>query len=275
MDEDFANQIKRMTESYTNLGNRIYEELRPAIIAIEELQRRMSPIIQQLSATYNSCIKTGLLALERFDELAKVWQEQQKQNLADLAECGWFPNWYTFDYQPEGEAKNIDTIMSMHLNDCWPDLTNKIVELCPNRKHVLETAFRLHEEENYIASVPLFIMQSDGIFCEELKTFLFEGKDKPLFKGEETEQFLGELLENGNLQKGFLQEILLEPYKVKTQFSKGIRKSKAEDKKKAPNRHGILHGHRKHLDYGTELNSLKSISLLAFVVYSTKEILKK
>jgi hypothetical protein len=35
----------------------------------------------------------------------------------------------------------------------------------------------------------------------------------------------------------------------------------------APNRNGILHGSRKHLDYGTEVNSLKALSLLAFVVY--------
>lgn len=76
------------------------------------------------------------------------------------------------------------------------------------------------------------------------------------------------------LQKGFFEDILLEPYKIKTQFSEGIRKSSFSDKKKAPNRNGILHGHRKHLDFGTELNSLNSFSLLAFVVFSTKDIFK-
>jgi hypothetical protein len=43
-----------------------------------------------------------------------------------------------------------------------------------------------------------------------------------------------------------------------------MKKSGDKDKKKGPNRHGILHGYREHLDYGTELNSLKSFSLLAF-----------
>jgi hypothetical protein len=51
-----------------------------------------------------------------------------------------------------------------------------------------------------------------------------------------------------------------------TQFNAGIREAKPKDKLRAPNRNGILHGSRRHLDYGTKINSLKAFSLLAFVV---------
>ncbi len=61
-------------------------------------------------------------------------------------------------------------------------------------------------------------------------------------------------------------DVLLELLGINTQFNAGIRSSSMKDKLKAPNRNGILHGSRKHLDYGTEINSLKAFSLLAFVV---------
>jgi hypothetical protein len=80
------------------------------------------------------------------------------------------------------------------------------------------------------------------------------------------------MIDDGVLESTFMADILLEPYKIKTQFSEGVKKHSKTDKQKAPNRNGILHGHRSHLDYGSELNSLKSFSLLAFVVCSTKDL---
>ncbi len=72
-----------------------------------------------------------------------------------------------------------------------------------------------------------------------------------------------------------LTDIFLEPFKLKNHHNAGISKSSVQAKSKAPNRNGILHGHRKHLDYGTEINSLKCFSLLSFIVYSTKEVIVK
>ena len=72
----------------------------------------------------------------------------------------------------------------------------------------------------------------------------------------------------------FLSEILLEPFKVDLQISQGSsRASKA--KEKGPNRHGIIHGSRKHLDYGSKINSYKAISFLAFLVFTTKDAFKE
>ncbi|KVX02631.1 hypothetical protein [Shewanella frigidimarina] len=59
--------------------------------------------------------------------------------------------------------------------------------------------------------------------------------------------------------------IILSPLLQDTEFGARIGKGKQVDKAKAPNRNGFLHGSRKHLDYGTEINSLKCISLLAYV----------
>jgi hypothetical protein len=54
---------------------------------------------------------------------------------------------------------------------------------------------------------------------------------------------------------------------LETQFSKEMENSSPAAKALAPNRHGILHGSIEHLDYGTEINSFKTFSLLAFISF--------
>jgi len=248
----------------------IDEQFRPIITTIYEIQKTFALIFAEMSESYRTWIKQNSYLFELLPKLverAKEWQKAQKQNVIEMAQRGWFPNWFTFDYVPEQDVTDLDELMTMHLNESWDEIVSCIIARCPKRKHILETSFVLHKSRNYIASVPLFIAQADGIFCEEIKTFLFAG-DKP-------KEVLEQLVDSGELQKGFFEDILLEPYKIKTQFSEGVKKSTKQDKTKAPNRNGILHGHRKHLDYGTEKNSLKAFSLLAFVVFSTKDVFKK
>lgn len=275
--EDFIDQIIIAKKSFVDLGKRISESLRPVMIEMEEARKRMEPALQHISAVLNSWGKAISLASERFIEQAKVWQERQKRDVVDMAKCGWFPNMHTFDYTPEKEVNDFDEFMTMHLNDDWTELTENIIELCPDRKHILETAFGLHKEGNYIASIPLFLSQADGI-CQEKFTYLFanphEEDRRPLFheKDAKTDKLLKRLIEEGVLQKGFLIDILLEPFKVETPFSKHFDPSEEKGAEEGPNRHGIMHGHRNYLDYDTELNSLKSLSLLAFVVFSTNVI---
>ena len=91
----------------------------------------------------------------------------------------------------------------------------------------------------------------------------------------EVEEKILELIEQGEVSSSILTNVFLEPFKLKNHHNSGISKHSQAAKDKAPNRNGIIHGHRKHLDYGTEINSLKCFSLLSFVVYSTKEIINE
>ena len=136
-------------------------------------------------------------------------------------------------------------------------MTEKIIELYPQRKEVLTAAFELHEAGNYIACIPLFLAQTDGICAENLQAFLFSGHEKRLNK-------ISMRIEESNDD---LVSALLETLKTKTQMGESISKSKAKHKINGPNRNGILHGSRKHLDYASRLNSLKAFSYLAFLVH--------
>jgi len=238
----------------------------------ERIDRIIPPFVQQLnykSQGLNKAFEPFLNNLNttmvKIAKSAERWQIARKEDVTVMAENGWYPNWFTFVYFPEEKPTSVDEMMINHLNEHWEEITEKILELCPNRKHILENAFELHKEGNYIASISLFLSQADGICCEVLKSFLFTGNT--------TEERLKELIEKGEIEATMFTDVFLEPFKLKNHYNAGMLKSSLKAKNKAPNRNGILHGYRKHLDYGTEINSLKSFSLLSFIVYTTKDLI--
>ena len=210
-------------------------------INLNELQEAMTSVgrafqqkVDELRPVFDLIIE----GIRYFADAADKWQTSQKQNVRLMAEYGWFPNWLTFFYKPEQEVENIDQLMIMHLDDCWSEVTKRIIELCPDRKHILEAAFELHKQGNYIASIPLFLSQSDGI-CSEEFTYFFTKDSKT---GNTASDEILQQFEKGELVVDFITEILIEPFKIKTQLSQGSSKSSRAAKGNGPNRHGIIHG---------------------------------
>ena len=232
-----------------------YKSLSPILETVEHFNAALSPYFYEVNSS-----------LLKLSELAREWQENRVQDVTVMADNGWYPNSHTFFYQPSVEGLELDALMIEHLEQDWSELKDDILSSCKNRVHILKNAIELHEQENYIASIPLFLAQADGICCESLKSFLFAGNtvaDK-----------LEKLESDGEIESTMLTNVFLEPLKIKNHHNSGISKSSKAAKVKAPNRNGILHGHRKHLDYGTKINSLKCFSLLCFIVYATKEVIE-
>lgn len=235
---------------------KLNEALGPTVQRLNEITRAYEPFFSQINAT-----------LAKAAAAAKKWQIARKEDVTVMADNGWYPNWYTFSYYPESPISSMDELMERHLEENWDDITAEILKHCSKRKHILENAFELHKKGNYVASIPLFFAQADGICSEVLKSFLFTGN--------ETQEKLNELIEKGEIEANMFTDIFLEPFKLKNHHNSGISKSSLAAKSKAPNRNGILHGHRKHLDYGTKINSLKAFSLLSFIVYTVKDVINK
>lgn len=231
-------------------------------------------ILQSMESAANAINKfreTTISMLGDYLNKTKQWQKDSKLSVATMAEYGWFPNWYTFEIDPRRKFDNLDKFMITHINQCWDDLKQKIIFLCPERKHILKVAFDLHEHENYIASIPLLLTQSDGICSEEYSSYFFT-KD-PNTSKTASDNIIQEV-EMGEHQIGYMTKILLEPFKIKLQISQGASKASKTTKEKGPNRHGIIHGSKKHLDYGTKVNGYKAFSFLAFIVYTVKDEFK-
>lgn len=288
MNEQLRDKFSELTKEINPLVNAIQdsmgeftEKMNPIANAIQDSMERMKPVIETINASAEKFRQQYLPAIEQFFEmhgpkfaelarLAKEWQENRKIRVTEMAEYGWFPNWFTFDFRPE-EDETLDDFMIGHIDQCWDDLTQRIIKFCPNRKHILKVAFDLLEQGNYIASVPLLIIQADGI-CSEEFTYFFT-KDNQT--GNKASDEIICQAESGELVVSIFSDILLEPFKVDLQISKGSSRASKAAKEKGPNRHGIIHGSRKHLDYGSKVNGYKAVSFLAFIVYALKDEFKK
>jgi len=243
---------------------RIAEQAEAARLALEGIDQSQLERISELAEHLDRYIQVQMPEIEEAIRQAEWWQDRQKVNVANLAEQGWFPNWFTFSFHLEDEDASDDDLMIAQIEHDWSRITEKVLELCPKRKEILATAFKLHEEGNYIASIPLLLIQADGV-CAERFTYFFSADKNTGHRA--SDQILKEI-EDGTLSPSFFGEILIEPFKIRLQLTQGSSKSSAAAKAKGPNRHGILHGSRRHLDYGTKINGFKAISFLSFVVYA-------
>ena len=172
---------------------------------------------------------------------------------------GWYPNAESdiaFGKELLANSADLDKFMVEQIQLDWNTLTKSLSLSYPHRQHILECAFDLHESGRFIASVPLFLAQADGIVAERIGSHFFTDHES------RDEKILLKLAEENRISAAILR--LLIP---RTQFQAGISKSSLRKKELAPNRNGILHGAKRHLDYGTQMNSFKAFSLLAFVAF--------
>ncbi|EPW6863006.1 hypothetical protein ACWOVX_004447, partial [Vibrio vulnificus] len=189
-------------------------------------------------------------------------------HMEELAKLGWFPTEFGYfsvmiEVLNEEGVSALNEYMFSEIDEEYLSIKNKVLMRHANRREILDCAFSLHEQGNWIASIPLFLSQIEGIFSENVGSMLFSEHDKR--KTALQDNFSEEYNDN----KAYLFNHFTD---VKLQFSARI-SSKSEAKKQCgPNRNGILHGSRKHLDYGTKINSYKCISLLSNVSMTFGEL---
>jgi hypothetical protein len=105
----------------------------------------------------------------------------------------------------------------------------------------------MHQDREYDISVPLFLIHADGI-CKELF-------GRPFFKVSKGGLVARPIVDKWKID--WIWTAVAEPFRSQLSIAKGCNDPTAW------NRHVILHGY--NLDYGTEINSLKAISLLSFL----------
>lgn len=223
--------------------------LEASLVGIGSFLNALGGAINKFVSEHQEDIEKFIDHLKNFEEIhGGIWKKS--------AENGWFPNWFmSFEFEQEvlKGKDELDDYMTKQIKSTLSEIHGKLTELYPDRKHILDAAFQLHNSQNYIASIPLFLSQTDGICAQKIGSYLFTEHDSRIIKIKYI------------IEKSPNKSIILAPLLQNTQFGASIRMNKKELKDKAPNRGGILHGSRKHLDYGTETNSLKCISLLAYL----------
>lgn len=185
-------------------------------------------------------------------------------------------NWYPITYVSRVEKdpkESIDEFMQRLLLDNYDEIKEYCLDLLPSRKLILEESFKLFEDENYIACIPLFLIQTDGIARDYGFEGMFNGIADPKklnVKGSsKLIPYLSKYANEDVNRKRFFSILNSEKF-INEQSYEELLISK-HTKKTNPvenfslNRHGILHGLIEYQDYANKLNALRAI---CFMVYT-------
>ncbi len=218
--------------------------------------KAIGSVLHEVGSAINTYIDENKEEFKALVEYFESYEKIQGGMWIEAAENGWFLNDFItndFGQYIQKGKESLDSYMVEKLRPITGCIHESLVAKYSDRKHILDAAFDLHHTGSYIGAIPLFLSQTDGICAQRIGSYLFTEHDKRIEK-------IQKLIEDSPEKA-----VILAPLLQNTQFGASIGKSARNLKNKAPNRSGILHGSRKHLDYGSEINSLKCISLLSYV----------
>jgi hypothetical protein len=202
------------------------------------------------------------LLKERTKELQKVMSEslasfkafndQLPIGLKMLANQGWYisagspiVDGVKFAIEiTKGNNVKVDSYMAKFYEKEAKDIIKRLCSQFPGRVAILTEALQAHRKGMYFSSTSLFLSNADGL-CDG---FLFTGKNG--------KANLKKLLERKSSLDYFLS-VIVDTNAIDTAHHK-MRNYPSD-----LNRHGVMHG--LDVDYGTKVNSLKALSLLAFI----------
>lgn len=178
--------------------------------------------------------------------------EREVKSLAFAASYGWF-------IQPESDAtiskhveelegnpEELDVLFTYFIERDMKAIEQRLVLDHPEHALFVQEAFKLHREERYIASVPIFLLVADGLSKASTGKSVFTGKSKgsPQIADWIRQQDFDSWADTffGVLGK----------HHALSQHTPG-----------RLNRHKVLHG--EDLTYHTKENSLRAMSFVGFV----------
>lgn len=273
-------EIGKITDSMRKFQEQWAEQARAiqkAIVPTLELQKKLAQPLKDFQKSFENISKIYasipkfenpfLEHLETFKEIGERLREYTKKTpeyFLLIAQHGWF-----VDLESE---LNFPSIVAHRIQEQKVDTANEIlvdyyktnvgrifesmIKRHYNRKEILESIKKSYEEGNHVLLIPATLTQVDGICFDftKKKFFIKEKKNKKY-------KFLPEVIAELEKSAGNFLELYLSSLQNQTPIM-----ASEQDIGKFPcklNRHEVLHGIS--TDYGTEINSLKVISLLKYV----------
>ena len=260
-------QTEEFAATMGNIRQQIMESFEPMLqsqLHSTEVLRTLSidlgnlvpPILQdvhnQLQNLVNPAFKDFL---ESFHELPR----QTQAALITLGNHGWFFDlemplsflWELENALNQGHIEEAEAALADYFREHLLSIENRLNPKFPHRAKAISMAFSAHKRGEYELSIPVFLAQTDGICYEVVNQYLFMRRNKK----PGTAIYVDAVVSNT------FRHALLSP------LSQSLPISASENERgehfNALNRHQVMHG--ESLGYGTEINSLKSISLLNYV----------
>lgn len=243
------------------------QELRiPRIPQLVQLANQMVEIgaaVKQISHVVGRLIYENRESIENakniLGKIASIpWREiidRQAEALLFAGRNGWFIQPETTlpqlseiaELALDDNVQGLDDVMTLMIRSSLDEIEQLVIEAYPDRAEIVVEAFRLHREGRYIAAIPLFIIQAEGIGLQETEYSAFNtGKNRPEIARHIDSRFVNQS-----------DLIFARPLANNHPLSRPI--------KGKLNRHRVLHGN--DVSYGSEINSLQAISFLGNIAW--------
>lgn len=217
--------------------------------------------IQQYQKSLSDIITPAFKELQRsFRDLPPKIQEA----LLLLAQHGWYLDfnmplstlWEIKNAISSGEIIEVEESLVEYFESQLDEIESSFSAQFPHRSHIIASAFKAHRDGEYFLSIPVLLAQTDGICKEVVDQYLFIKKDKKPRTAIYVEQVAADTY----------KAALLSPLAASIPI--GASEHEREEGFNLLNRHMVLHG--ESLDYGSQVNGLKAISLVNYVSQALK-----
>ena len=212
--------------------------------------------------------RLGMAANVIIAELFALYSElphRTKQASVVLAKRGWFLDLGASLGEVAGivqavherTEEEVEEILLEWMRGRVDEIEQDLIDQFPGRKDVFRDAFEAHREGRYTLSIPVLLIQADGIFSEDPSTTLFEARRR--------EEGLAELMAREDPDDFFAATLEPIGQVLPLWANRGDRQGALDqgDPLEGLNRHQVLHG--ESTDYATERYSLQVIALLSYV----------
>lgn len=240
------------------------DSVNQAVLALQESAEKNREQINNWHRAFLVAIKP------QCDELAK-FPDNMRQLLPYLLERGWYLSYELpifmvnkcYDLMSKNKHDEIEDIMCKFSRSRIDNVKKELISFWPHRYGVLNDAFEAHSNGKYTLSIPVMIVQAEGIACEIFSI----------------EQFFSQKA-GDNIKKNEMYKLIsvdgqlnIINFSIEASVSnKSIIATKVERDKLRQNstmlniynRHEILHGEA--VAYATEGNALRSVMLLDFLI---------
>jgi len=262
-------QLQEAASSMLEIRQQLIKTFEPIL----QSQLQTSEMLKDLSVSINNIAQSLLPnfrieienlispALKDFFENFRLLPEHTQVALLTLGNHGWFFDlemplpflWELENALNEGDINEAEAALIDYFRENLETIENRFATKFPHRAKIINSAFSAHKRGEYELSIPIFLAQTDGICYEVVNQHLFmrvRGEKKP-----------STAIYVDSIASDTFRHALLSPLSQPLPISAS--KNERDETFNELNRHQVMHG--ESLDYGTEVNGLKSISLLNYV----------
>lgn len=225
-----------------------------AAAAIPETLRAQIVAAGKQFAEMDERLKEQISELRRWVE---GLDDRMRHMLAVLGARGWY---FDMDLSPrEGDELlarlegGDEAALVEHYRTRLSEIQQELTAWHPTRRGVLARAFEAHRRGEYELSVPVLLSQADGICKDLIGAQLYAKRDKKPVTA-------AAIRKSGRDSNSFRAALL---HLLTVELPITASEVERAGNPACLNRHAVLHG--ESVDYGTEVNSLKAVSLIHYV----------